>query len=131
MRKKGRACASTSWVLAALEEKELKYLDVLVHSSVLAPEARTYNAGFTTNCAACISKYSEMHGLISAGPLLVSGEYILGAALVSADRFYSYFKVMPNELIIRHSMEDKRVYKIRSIYWSASYWACLRRLRSF
>lgn len=98
-------------VLAALEEKELKYLDVLVHSSVLAAEARTYNAGFTTNCAACISKYSEMHGLISAGPLLVSGEYILGAALVSADRFYSYFKVMPNELIIRHSMEDKRVYK--------------------
>ena len=94
--------------LAAVCECELKYLDILVHSGALAPEAKAYNAGFTTNCAACISRYSDIYGLISAGPLIIQGSSLLGAALVSADRFYSYFKLMPNELIIRHSMEDKR-----------------------
>ena len=97
--------------LAAVCECELKYLDILVHSGALAPEAKAYNAGFTTNCAACISRYSDIYGLISAGPLIIQGSSLLGAALVSADRFYSYFKLMPNELIIRHSMEDKRIYK--------------------
>lgn len=98
-------------VLKGVCEKQLKYADVLVRSAAISDSAKIYNAGFTTNCAACISKYSDMHGQISAGPLLINGEFILGAALTSADRFFSYFKVMPGELIIRHSMEDKPLYK--------------------
>ncbi len=104
-----------SMSLSALEEIELRELDILVHSGVLQADADAYNPGFTTNCAACANKYSAMHGLISAGPLIVrNGEELLGAALVSADRFYSYFKIMPGEIILRHSMEDKRVYKNQS-----------------
>lgn len=98
-------------LLKGICEKQLKYADVLVRSAAISDSAKIYNAGFTTNCAACISRYPDMHGQISAGPLLINGDFILGAALTSADRFFSYFKVMPGELIIRHSMEDKPLYQ--------------------
>ena len=50
-----------SMSLSALEEIELRELDILVHSGVLQADADAYNPGFTTNCAACANKYSAMH----------------------------------------------------------------------
>ncbi len=73
-----------SMSLSALEEIELRELDILVHSGVLQADADAYNPGFTTNCAACVNKYSEMHGLISAGPLLVGTGNIFWARRWSA-----------------------------------------------
>lgn len=49
--------------LAAVCECELKYLDILVHSGALAPEAKAYNAGFTTQLRGL---YQQIFGYLRA-----------------------------------------------------------------
>lgn len=100
--------------LEAIEHKEIALIDlkVLLPDAIFSDDTQVFLSGYTTNDVAACHVLKDVAWSNTRDIILYknsANEQLFGAGFSTVDRFFTYIRLEHRWLILRHSMEDKKL----------------------